>query len=461
MALVHILDAKTDEIIGTLNSEKAEFWDAIRHDSIDAENTFDFTANALLDKASLLQKRNRLVIQDEDGFFREFIINNVEQFRRNQKSVKSDASFVDIAKAKVIDPQTLSGTTAVLATQLALSGTEWQPGDIESTSPQTITLDKHTNPLELIKTIASTFGLEISFRVEIKGNKISARYVDMKSQIAGFEGKEITFGKDLISVKRKEDSSQIVTALLGVYKKSDGTYMTSWVEDEDAFQRWGRNGQHLVDYYEPDSTDDNMTVDKLTSLTQTELKKRIDAIVTYEGEAASIEHVFGREHEKIRCGQTVRIKDTGYSPPLYLEARIQEVEIDQITKQIKSYKIGNFIEYSQIDLEAKIKDLDNKIKNKISEFKNTNNYQVDIISTNGLIFKKGETSTILNCIVYQNGNDITSQIDANNFKWTRVSNNTDADKLWNDSNAGGKKSITITDLDVVQRATFFCEVTIN
>lgn len=341
MALVHILDRKTDEIIGTLNSDKAEFWEAIRHDSVDGQNTFDFTANALLEKSADLQKRNRLVIQDEDGFFREYIINYAEQFKRNEKKVSSDASFVDIAKAKVIEPQTLTGTTAVLAAQLALGGTEWQPGEIESTDTQTITIDKYTNPLDLIKTIASTFGLETSYRVEISGNKITGRYVDMKSQIAGFEGKEITFGKDLISVKRKEDSSRIVTALLGVYKQQDGTFIKAWVEDADAFQRWGRNGQHLVDYYEPETSSDDMTADRLISLTKAELKRRIDASVTYEGEAASIEHVFGREHEKIRCGQTVRIKDIGYSPPLYLEARIQEVEIDQITKQIKSYKIGN------------------------------------------------------------------------------------------------------------------------
>jgi phage minor structural protein len=449
MALVHILDCKTDEIIGTLNSEKAEFWDAIRHDSIDAENTFDFTANALLEKAADLQKRNRLIIQDEDGFFREYIINYAEQNKRNQKLVQSDASFVDIAKAKVIEPQTLSGTTALLAAQIALSGTEWQPGDIESTSPQTITLDKHTNPLELIKTIASTFGLETSYRVEIKGNKIVGRYVDMKSQIAGFEGKEITFGKDLISVKRKEDSSQIVTALLGVYKKSDGTYMTAWVEDEDAFQRWGRNGQHLVDYYEPDSTDDNMTQDKLTTLTQTELKNRIDAIVTYEGEAASIERVFGREHEKIRKGQTVRIKDVGYSPPLYLEARIQEVDVDQITKQIKSFKIGNFIEYSKSELEKQVASLKKIINDKINQM-----VLSSISSTAGNVFKNGTGSTTLTAKVFLAGQEADLDGSRYTYNWTKYDK---TGALVNGYSKSGK-NITVDSSEITEKATFKVEI---
>jgi phage minor structural protein len=287
----------------------------VRHDSLNAENTFDFVANASLEKSALLEKRNRLLIRDEDGLFREYIINYAEQYRRNEKAVKSDASFVDIAKAKVIDPQELTGTTATLAVDLALSGTEWQAGVIEFTDTQTIKLDQYTNPLELMKTVAETFGLEVSFRVEVDGNRVVGRYVDMKSQIAGFEGKEIVFAKDLVGVKRIEDGSKIVTALYGVHEKSDGTKLTVWVYNDEAFQRWGRNGQHLVDWFEPDTNGEDLTEERLTTLTQAELDKRIDAIVTYECDAVSLEHIFGREHEKIRVGQTVRIKDDGYHPP--------------------------------------------------------------------------------------------------------------------------------------------------
>jgi phage minor structural protein len=460
MALVHILERKTKEIVGTLNSNKAEYWEALRHDSLYAENNFDFIANATLEKSILLEKQNRLIIQDEDGFFREYIIYYSEQYKRGEKIVKSDASYVALRNAKIIDPQTLTGTTAPLAAEMCLAGTEWQPGEVEFTSTQTIVIDKRTNPLDFLKTIASTFELEISYRIVINANKVVGRYVDMKKQIAGFEGKEIVFGKDLISVRRKEDSSNIITALLGVYTKSDGTELTFWAEDEEALQRWGDNGKHQVDWYEIDSNDDEMTIEKLKILTQNELKKRIDAIVSYEGESASIEHVFGREHEKIRKGQTVRIKDDGYNPPLYLEARIQDVYVDQITGNIQGYKLGNFIEFKKKDLESKISSLEELMKKKVQELEQNVVYKIEIISSNGLMFRLGSIGTTLAARVYRGGTEVTDTIDANYFKWTRQSNFPEADKAWNDTWAGGRKSITVTNEDVNHRATFSCEVNI-
>jgi phage minor structural protein len=356
MSLIHILDRQTDHIIGTLSLKNAEYWGNTRKDSLENENTFDFIANASLEKSTLLEKRNKLLIQDEDGIFREFIIVYAEQYKRNEKSVRSNASFTDLAKAKVIDPQVLQGATSTTAIVFALEGTEWTPGIIEYNGINTITLEDYTNPLALLKLIASTFELEISYRIEIVGNQIVGRYVDMRKQIAGFEGKEITFGKDLVGVKRKEDSLGIVTALLGIGpEKEDGSRLSIVVEDKEALQRWGRNGQHLIEPYEPQSSDKDMTLDRLTTLTENELEKRIDSIVSYECEAVSIEHVKGFSHEKIRVGQTVRIKDDYYQPPLYVEGRIQEVEREHSTKRIRSFKIGNFIEYKKADLEKQVK----------------------------------------------------------------------------------------------------------
>jgi phage minor structural protein len=349
-ALIHILDKQTDEIIGTLDVGE---YDGVRRSSLDNKNQFDFVAFRHFD---ILQKRNRVLVRDADGFFHEYIITFAEQQDRYQKHVMSDASFIDLAKAKVIEPRTLEGQTSVTIAPFILSGTEWQVGEVEHTITADVVIENYTNPYDLLKKVAEIFGLEIRFRVEIQGNKITGRYVDLKKQIAGFEGKEIEFGKDLIGIARKEDNSRIVTALLGVGpQREDGTRLTVFVEDKDALARWGRNGQHLVDVYEVESSDANMTLEQLTELTEAELKKRIDSIVSYEGNAAAIEHIPGFSHEKIRLGQTVRIKDIGYTPPLYVEARIQEIEENPATRQILSFKLGNFVEYKKEDLEKQIK----------------------------------------------------------------------------------------------------------
>lgn len=347
MALIHILDKQTDAIIGTLDVGE---YDGVRKSSLDSENQFDFVAFKHFD---ILEKRNRVLVPDADGFFYEYIITFAEQRDRYQKHVMSDASFIDLAKAKIIEPQTLQGATPSTAATFALYGTEWQVGDIDFTGTQTITIKDYTNPYDLLKQIASTFELELRFRVEINGNRITGRFVDLKKQIAGFEGKEIEFGKDLIGITRKEDNSRIVTALLGIGpQREDGTRLTTFVEDRDALARWGRNGQHLVDVYEVQSSDANMTLEQLTELTQAELQRRIDSIVSYECEAVAIEHIFS--HEKIRLGQTVRIKDTSYSPPLYVEGRIRTVEENPATNQILKFEIGNFIEYKEADLKTQL-----------------------------------------------------------------------------------------------------------
>ena len=65
-----------------------------------------------------------------------------------------------------------------------------------------------------------------------------------------------------------------------------------------------------------------MTPQRLLTLMKTEFKKRVNTSVSYEVEAQSIGRIFGLAHELINEGDTIRIKDTGFTPKLYLEARV-------------------------------------------------------------------------------------------------------------------------------------------
>ncbi|MES9681804.1 hypothetical protein ABWK22_02565 [Gottfriedia acidiceleris] len=84
-------------------------------------------------------------------------------------------------------------------------------------------------------------------------------------------------------------------------------------------------------------------------------------------------------------------------------------------------------------------------------------YKVEIISTNGIIFKRGDISSILQAIVYKGGENITDSIDASRFIWTRVSTDTVADTAWNTAH-NGLKEVPITKDDVFNRATFMCQI---
>ena len=85
-------------------------------------------------------------------------------------------------------------------------------------------------------------------------------------------------------------------------------------------------------------------------------------------------------------------------------------------------------------------------------------YRLIISSSNGNIFKNGEISTVLTAVVYSWDEEITDTLDDNQFIWTRVSDDSDADAIWNAAHFGGTKSITITKDDVKVRATFYCDL---
>lgn len=446
VALIHILDKQSDKIIGTLNL--GEYSDSGSNEgkvsSSENENTFDFTA---LKKFDLLQKRNRLLLQDRDGFFSEYLIIYAEQNSRNQKFIKSNATFTDLQKAKIIEPQTLQGATADTATTKALEGTEWRKGKVDYNGIRTLKIEEYTNPYDLLKIIASEFGLDLRFRVAVEGNKI-VRYVDLTLPDDEFDGKEVVFGKDLIGLRRIEDAQNIVTALLVLGpEQEDGKRLTVLVEDNDALQRWGRNGQHLIEVYEPQITAEEVTVERLRTLGQNALQKRIDALVTYECQAAILEDILGKEHEKVRLDRTIRIKDEGYTPPLYLEAKVLEVKEQPSTGKLLEFKLGNYKEFSKADLEAQIAGLKKQLNDKLSKL-----VQVSVTSSAGTVFKNGTGETDLTAVTILGGKEVDTDGLFYNYVWSKY------DKNGNFVGATSGKSITVYARNIDEKETYIVTV---
>lgn len=95
---------------------------------------------------------------------------------------------------------------------------------------------------------------------------------------------------------------------------------------------------------------------------------------------------------------------------------------------------------------------------RIDEINEQKMYRLVISSSNGNIFKNGNIETTLTATVFSWDENITDTLDPNQFVWTRVSDDAEADKEWNDNHYGGSKSIEITKEDVNIRATFFCDL---
>lgn len=99
-----------------------------------------------------------------------------------------------------------------------------------------------------------------------------------------------------------------------------------------------------------------------------------------------------------------------------------------------------------------------KVSDRVTEVEEQKMYRLVITSSGGNIFKNGNIATTLSAQVYSWDENITDNLDPNQFVWTRVSEDADSDKLWNAARYGGAKQIVITTDDVKVRATFFCDL---
>ncbi|PEP73439.1 hypothetical protein CN581_29975, partial [Bacillus toyonensis] len=195
--LLHIVDFKTEKIIGVIKEEN--YWDDLRQwEMKNNVDQFGFTiADGTKDAAKLMQK-NLIVKQTRDGTFVSYVITETEQLTDGRsKKTHTLGEHTKLKKASVIKPQTLQATTVNESTDFALQGTEWKRGTTEFSGVRTIHIKDFTNPLDFLKQIASTFELEIRFRTEILGSFIVGRYVDLVKKVGRDNGKEFVLGKDV------------------------------------------------------------------------------------------------------------------------------------------------------------------------------------------------------------------------------------------------------------------------
>ena len=105
-----------------------------------------------------------------------------------------------------------------------------------------------------------------------------------------------------------------------------------------------------------------------------------------------------------------------------------------------------------------LKDKKVKVNGKIEELESGLPYQVNIISSNGEIFKNGNIETVLTLSVIYKGKEIVDTLNNEQIIWTRVSRDPIGDQEWNRNHKGKGKSITITSDDVYSKAVFEVEI---
>lgn len=346
--MIHLLNYKGEIIDFISQKENIVIETSMNRQTKEDVEVFDFTV--LSERAEGFNERNRIIVQDRNGDYREFIVTSVSESSDGTTEIESQASYIeDISKAKPFKPGKLGKMTASEALLAALVDTGWEPSEeTEWDGIRTTTWTEYKAPYEVLQQLKTTYNMVLDFKVRLGANSVEKREVSLKKANPLFNGKEITHGKDLDTFQRVSDFSEVNTALLAIGpEREDGSRLELVVVDNEAQSQFGLPNRYIWGLYEPESEDQDMTETRLRTLATTELNKRKTQAVSYEISSINLLEQF--PHEIVRLGDIVRIKDRTFNPPLYAEAEVIGEEYDAIS-DTSVYTFGQVVEYKESSL---------------------------------------------------------------------------------------------------------------
>lgn len=376
---IHVLDFN-DNIIDFISQSDGALINAEMSMNVEEKTeTFDFTIENT--RAEKLRERNRIIAQDNNGTFREFIIIHIADNFDGTTEIECNASYLeDLKTAKPIKPGKFEAHTTTQALLKTLADTGWEVSDdTEYGGNRTTSWTSHTNPFDLIYMLCTTYSMVPSFYIELGAHTVEHRYVSITKPKNLFKGKEITKGKDLTGMTRTIDLSEVKTALLAVGpEKEDGSRIETVVVDDEAQEIFGLPNRYIWDVYEPETEDENMTLKRLTTLAKTELNKRNQAAISYEVSSIDIHKYYNDVTVHLR--DIVRVKDRDFRPPLYIEAEVIGIKYNWLADE-SEFTFGNVIEYEETKLREfftrKLDEITKKLNDNIS---NVNTIVSDVVA---------------------------------------------------------------------------------
>lgn len=377
--MIFILDSD-EKVAGILTNNgspnSCPYYDDVLKESIEVgASTYEFYVPSNHDVVDTIEEGGYVVRADLDGHLRMFSIMQIEESHgnENKKYVYAEDAGLELLN-DIVRPGTYENKNQDEILDIVLLGSRWKRGETEYLGFDTFTFENYDNVLATLQSIAKQLNGELSFRVEMKNGEVSGRYVDLVKQRGTVTKKRFTYSKDIVSIKRKVDMSNVVTALVGVgsndtnfksieYTKSANGFEKplnqDWVGDPDALQRWGKKGKHIFGKFEYDTTDPKTLLDK----TWEQLQILKEPSITYEMDVALLERLAGIEHEKVRIGDTVYVIDETFSPALYLEARVLELETCFSDPSNDKCTLGNY-KIAKSNITAQMRALQSKLLKK-------------------------------------------------------------------------------------------------
>lgn len=278
--------------------------------------------------------------------------------------------------------------------------------------------------LNRLLSLGNVFGAELEFVPVLNKNYTLNKLIlnvyeehDDTTQGIGTDRTDIIlrYGTDVEGITKTTDATDLYTAIRP--NGTDGLTISSIeaevLDDEGNVEFFTKKGNNII--YAPQARDrlpsntlssatdryilyiwdyDTENVNTLYGQALAQLKANCDPQITYE-----VEGYF----PDLDIGDTVKVYDEEFTPPLYLSARVSEQEISFTDPDSCKTTMSNFTELeSGIDSE-----LLNQVKTLIEASKT---YTCTISSNNGIVFKNGEGETTLTAQVMNGTVDVTSDM---------------------------------------------------
>src|SRR5690625_5033533 len=365
-------------ILSNEGTDACPFWDAFYREELNKGGIFTFTVPANHEDSKFVVAENKVAFRDKDDNLRLFVIKETEEKDGENGQlieVYCELEYIDELNDIVIEDKRPQDRTAEYALGQVLEDSRWEVGEVAELGLNSTNFYFMTG-IESINRILDVWGGEIRDRIEVEGNKITGRYIDILTRRGADTGKRWEIDKDIIEITRLTQSYP-KTALYGrgaSLETEGGGYSRllsfedvewsvangdpvdkplgqKWVGDPDALYKYGRRkldvepitGTTPRVYAEQDKYDpsnayvhrfgiyENGNIEdpeELLWATWNELQEQKRPFENYTLDVLLYAEEAGLDHETVRLGDTSIALDRRFARAIEVEERIIAYEYD-------------------------------------------------------------------------------------------------------------------------------------
>lgn len=425
---IAILSANNTPVAFMDNAHKKSmhYWDDELHEYLQgAANTYTFTVNAKHPDAEHVTVGNKVAFTHKGKSYYLNIV-NTDQTEKIITATAWSLSFElineDAGEYKAGKAMSFEEYLAIFDAERTLKLGLNEVSDKRITNEWTGT----TSVLKRLFSLANVFSAEIEFETVLNKDyslkeivlNVYREHSDTNSGVGGYRNDIVLrYGKGITGIRKTTDAEKLYTCIQptgkdgltinGLDKKEydeNGNieYFTdgALIRAPQARDRFPSNIVNKDDAYIMLRKEyDTDSKDKLYSMALSDLKVASEPVVIYEVDG----------YFDTNIGDTVRMQDQEWTPVLYLQARVSE-QVRSLTNPKTAKTV--FTNYKELmseissDLLDRMQDLINK--NKV--------YTCSIATNNGIIFKNGIGNTTLTAYAYDNGVDVTGNLE---IRWSK------------------------------------------